>query len=774
MELLAPAGSYEALIAAVQNGADAIYLGGSQFSARASATNFTNEEIKAAVIYAHLRKVKIYVTINTLYHELEFEKLYEYISFLYTVHVDAIIVQDVGVLYLVKKYFPAIEVHMSTQASIFQLAGVTYFEELGIKRVVLARENTIDEIKHICQNTNTDIEVFVHGALCVSYSGQCLMSSFIGKRSGNKGSCAQPCRLSYTLTKDQKPLPSNGGFLLSPKDLCTLENIGELIDAGVKSFKIEGRMKRPEYVATIVKSYREAIDAHVSNKQISKKQHLDDIKQMFNRGFTKGPLFRDPQYIAKEYPGNRGIEIGKVIRYHPRSKKVSIRLLGPLKQEDRITFKSTDTTRTITKLFCEGKLINHATKGEIIEIEMNVPLSIGDIVYKIIDSTLLQKAKDSYAKERITIPIHMRFDGNIDAHCKLCVSDGIHEASVQSDAVVEKATQSPLTQERIQQQLEKLGNTIYIAEEVIVNFDKSGTIPIKEINALRRKAILLLEQKRLHKETPDIPPFTPLSVTKKRKPDGIAIKVTTIDQLKVALTFPATHIFYPINNTLEEAYHIATNASKRIIPYTGFMFPESKIKAFINSDVYQNFDTVLVGNYGALQILQKDKKCILDTSMNVYNSYASNFFTNNDFICSLEMSRKQLRNLQTENTVFYTVYGYIESMVSKHCPISEQRYNKKIIGCNACKKGNFALVDRKNESFPIHMDADCYLHVYHNKPLYIDNIEHLAANYLVISFTIESVATAKTVLKDYFDNIIHGVKSQNKTNGGFTTGYYLD
>lgn len=774
IELLAPAGSYEAFVAAVQNGANAIYLGGSQFSARASATNFTNEEIKEAVVYAHLRKVKIYVTINTLYQEQEYSRLYEYISFLYMVHVDAIIVQDVGVLYLVKKYFPAIEVHMSTQASIYQLAGVKYFEELGIKRVVLARENTIEEINHICHNTNIDIEVFVHGALCVSYSGQCLMSSFIGKRSGNKGSCAQPCRLGYTLMKDKKQLPSNGSFLLSPKDLCTLDNIGELINAGVTSFKIEGRMKRPEYVATIVRSYREAIDAHLNNTVISKKQHMDEIKQMFNRGFTKGPLFNDAHFIAKEYPGNRGIEIGKVLRYQAKSKKVSIRLLGPLKQEDRITFQSNDITRTITKLYSNGKLINNATTGETVEIEMNEPLIINDTVYKIIDSALLHKARDSYAKENIKVPVYMRLDGEIGSYCQLVLSDGKYEIKVKSESLIEKATNHPLSKERIKQQLEKLGSTIYTAREVIVDFDNEGTIAIKELNALRRKGILLLDQKRVQKAAPTIPSFSPLEVTKKRAPHGIAIKVATMEQLEVALTYPATHIFYPINDTLEKAYLLAKKVSKNIIPYTGFMFPENKIEEFINSNIYRNFDTVLIGNYGALQKLQKDKTCILDTSMNIYNSYASNFFESNDFICALEMSKKQLRNLQTNNSVFYTVYGYIETMISKYCPISEQKYNKKIIGCNACKKGNYALLDRKNESFPIRMDDKCFLHLYHNKPLYIDDIENLAAEYLVISLTIESIATSKAVLKDYFNQIINGKKSQNKTNMGYTTGYYYD
>ena len=248
IELLAPAGDKEAFIAAVQNGANAIYLGGTMFNARSFAKNFDNDELLWAVEYAHLRNVKIFVTVNTLYKDEEFEMLLEYIDYLYTIQIDALIIQDIGLCSIVHEIYPDFEIHMSTQASVMNKHGVKFFEKRGVSRIVLARENSIEEIQNICSSTSLDIEVFVHGALCICYSGQCLLSSFIGKRSGNRGECAQPCRLKYRLVQDNIILEDKIPYLLSPKDLMTIENIGKLIDAGVCSFKIEGRMKRPEYV----------------------------------------------------------------------------------------------------------------------------------------------------------------------------------------------------------------------------------------------------------------------------------------------------------------------------------------------------------------------------------------------------------------------------------------------------------------------------------------------------------------------------------------------
>ena len=281
-ELLSPAGNMECLKAAVLNGADAVYLGGKSFGARAYAGNFSDEEMIDAVRYAHLYGVKIYVTVNTIIYNNEVHELMEYIKYLYSIGVDALIMQDIGMIDLIRKTYPNLSLHASTQLHIHNLEGVKFACKLGLKRVVLARETPISLINEIRKNTNIELEVFVHGALCMSYSGQCLMSALIGNRSGNRGTCAQCCRQPYSLEINGTKVKKNE-YLLSTKDLCTLTNIGKLIDSGVESFKIEGRMKRPEYVYLVTSIYRKAIDNYIKykNTKITNKDIID-IKKIFN------------------------------------------------------------------------------------------------------------------------------------------------------------------------------------------------------------------------------------------------------------------------------------------------------------------------------------------------------------------------------------------------------------------------------------------------------------------------------------------------------------
>ena len=306
IELLAPAGSFEALVAAVQNGANAIYLGGQKFGARAFAHNFDYAALKEAVDYCHLRNVKLYVTVNTLYNNAEIDEIFDYLKYLYHIGVDALIIQDMGLFSLIKNHFPDIEIHMSTQASVRNIEGVKYFAKQNIDRVVLAREMNIREIEEICHNCSIDIEVFVHGALCMSYSGQCLMSSMIAKRSGNKGECGQPCRLPYSLLEDNKIIKKQK-YLLSPMDLCTIEKVPKLIDAGIKSFKIEGRMKTPFYVGTVIKAYREAIDDYLESPEkyeSRKNYYIEEISKASHRDFTTGFYFGKPGASEQVYTNN--------------------------------------------------------------------------------------------------------------------------------------------------------------------------------------------------------------------------------------------------------------------------------------------------------------------------------------------------------------------------------------------------------------------------------------------------------------------------------------
>ena len=259
IELLAPAGNFESLIAAVQSGANAVYFGADKFNARAGSKNFNEEELKKAIEYAKLRNVKTHLTLNILIKNEEFQAAMELVKYAYNCGIDAIIVQDLGLANEIIKNYPDLEVHASTQMTIYNENGVKEVEKMGFKRAVLARELSIEEIKNICKHSNIEIEVFIHGALCISYSGQCLMSSLVGGRSGNRGKCAGTCRLPYELINKNSDKVEEKGYLLSSKDVCTLDIIPELIKSGIKSFKIEGRMKSPEYVATVTSIYRKYI-----------------------------------------------------------------------------------------------------------------------------------------------------------------------------------------------------------------------------------------------------------------------------------------------------------------------------------------------------------------------------------------------------------------------------------------------------------------------------------------------------------------------------------
>lgn len=773
IELLAPAGSYEALVAAVQNGANAIYLGGNEFSARAFATNFNHDELKKALRYCHLRNVKVYVTVNTLYEDNQFAKLKDYLLFLSSINVDALIIQDIGLMAYVKKYFPNFEIHMSTQASIYSLEAVKYFEKIGVERVVLARENSLQEIKNICNHTNLDIEVFVHGALCMSYSGQCLMSSMVAKRSGNKGACGQPCRLAYKLQKDGKSIDQIPSYLLSPKDLCTLENVDKLIEAGITSFKIEGRMKRPEYVAIIVSQYRKAIDAYFNNQKIvDYKERLSKMKQMFNRGFTGGFLLQDKDFMASDYPGNRGINLGKVIDYDYQKKLVKIKLETKLKQGDRIDFQGIDYTRTITKLFLNNKLVNFAKANEIIKIELNTPVKKGTPVYKIIDLDLIEKAQASYQKENIKNEIEMYFTGQINTCPNLTIIYQDKVVDSTSNLIIEPASKTPLSSKRIKEQLEKLGNTVFKAENIIVDFPDNGFFSLKEINQMRRSAIEKLEL--LLTDTNDI--NINIDIERKehlnKKIKGICIRVYTLSQLEAIIDQDIAKIYFPLTNELKDAIFLAAKHHKKIVPFTGFLSNIKQLYEFKNSDLYQAVDEILVGNYGALEIF-KDKKCSLDTTFNLYNSYALSYLKY-DAILSLEMSKKQVNNLiDVKQNITMVVYGKTVNMHLKHCIISNHYFNEKRIGCNMCKKGKYSLFDRKGESFTILTDDNCNNLIFNSHHLYINKLNDLEVDYVLLSFSDEDSNTVKLIYDEY-KKIVSGNNCQIPTFIKHTNGYFYD
>lgn len=488
VELLSPAGNFECLKAAVNNGADAVYLGGKNFSARAFAGNFDESELIEAVRYAHLHDVRVFVTLNTLLSEKEFANAIKIADFYYRSNVDALLIQDLGLYYYLKSHYPDFELHCSTQMHIHNIEGVRNAKKLGFKRVVLARESTLDFIRDACRE-DIEIETFVHGALCVSYSGQCLMSSSVKNRSANKGMCAQCCRLRYELYEENgKRVKTETDYLLSPKDMFLLENIGDLIDAGVSSFKIEGRMKSPAYVGYVTSLYRKAIDFHLDGKSFKpSEKEMKDLKVLFNRQFSNDLLMARNDLFGQKTPNHQGILLGETL--YRRNGLLYIRLKEELAQFDGIRIGEFGCI--VNRLYIDGKLTNSASAGQIVAIETEE--NHRGQVYKTLDH-LLEDRIVSIKEKKVSLSMSIRIYPNENVKVSLQHND--QRLDYVSDIVAQKAINAPLSEENIIKQFSKLNETVYYLNDISID-SADAFLSVKEMNAVRREAIESFDRYRL-------------------------------------------------------------------------------------------------------------------------------------------------------------------------------------------------------------------------------------------------------------------------------------
>jgi putative protease len=510
-ELLAPAGSPESLRAAMAAGADAVYLSGKRFGARRYAANFSDEEIPEGIALAHARGVRVYVTVNTLIHDREIRGVAEYLVWLYAAGADAVLVQDPGVASLAREIVPDLPVHASTQMTIHNTDGVLRAAELGFSRVVLARELPLGEIRTIAEktrHTGTGLEVFAHGALCYSYSGQCLLSSVIGGRSGNRGMCAQPCRKPYTLVtgdrdeygrpENLRDVPADGSYLLSPRDLCTYRHLPELVKSPVVSLKIEGRMKSPEYVAVVVSTYRRALDAIAAGKWKPSPEAERDLLLAFNRGFTSGYLFGDRHgtLMARDAPDNRGICIGTVKKQDDRSGAVTVRLDGTLVPATGDGLLFTDPARGLEDW---GFLLNNIpVAGDKNSITFLVPRPVAPGSFLSITSSRELEAR---ARQISTHPpadlirrVPLDLSITVDAG-GLCAMEGTIASaagkevrvSYQPDFRLVPARSRPLSRDQLEAQLRKSGDTLFGIRDFSLAYDGTLFAPVAELNRMRRE-----------------------------------------------------------------------------------------------------------------------------------------------------------------------------------------------------------------------------------------------------------------------------------------------
>ena len=495
IELLSPAGNFECLKAAINNGADAIYLGGNNFSARAFADNFDHQEIIEAIKYAHLRNVKIFITVNTLLNDYQIINAIKECDFYYENNVDALIIQDLGLYYILKDKYPDFELHCSTQMHVHNISGIKNAKSLGFSRVVIPRESNIDFIKEACKQ-DIEIECFVHGAICSCYSGECLLSSISQNRSANKGMCSGSCRMAYTLLEDSKEINTDGKYLLSSKDLFYLNDIPALIDAGVKSFKIEGRMKSPAYVAYITRIYREAIDAYLNNEEFKITDEIvNNMKVLFNREYFNGYLNDGLNDMYNpERPNHKGILIGKVINYNKGF--LDIKLNKKLNQFDgiRIVDKNKEDGFILNYLYKEGKLVSSVDENEIANIKSNQSFSIGSLVYKTYDY-IFENELLNYEEKKI--PISLDINLYVDKETEIIINVDNKEYKYIDNIKSQEAINSPLQKDDIIKQFSKTGDSIYKIRDININCDNIF-LPKSKLNEIRRNLINYLDKERLN------------------------------------------------------------------------------------------------------------------------------------------------------------------------------------------------------------------------------------------------------------------------------------
>lgn len=677
-ELLSPAGDMESLLEAIHNGADAVYLAMKSFGARKFAKNFSKEEIIEAIKLCHLYGVRIYVTMNTLVKESEVEDFLEQVKYLHINGVDAIIMQDFGMISLVRKMYPNLEIHASTQANNSSLDTIKMFYEMGVKRVVVSRELTLEEIKQI--NFPIEIETFIHGALCICYSGNCLMSSMIGTRSGNRGECAGSCRLKYALKDNDKTSPYE--YLLSTKELNTSTKFSSLLNSNITSFKIEGRMKSAEYVGFITKFYRNIID----NKNINLKEETEKLKVLFNRKFTEGNLFKTDNLMNTKSPNHIGIEIGKVLEV--TNKYIKIKLTKELNQEDGIRFNESNSGMIVNFLYDKNmKLTNSVKANDIAYIDNKVDLKRKDTIYKTIDKKLVENLKKYDLKK---IPVKYKVIAKCGSNLSIKISDGENEI-IKEGSPVEKSKTSPITKERIEIQLKKLGNTPFITNNINIEMDNDIFISIGEINEIRRYLTNSLIDIRSNYKKDVIEEKVDFKNIEVKKESGMVATCYKETQLLKCLSMGFIRIYVKDINLYEKYKN------------------HKEVYYYVERNTFNISNDLVEKNLVSEYLIPKKDNIIGNYFLNIYNSYSAYYLLEKGFknIClSIELdSNEQIEIIKALKDKFkidinpeILVYGRCENMIIKGniLNITNDKYRYSLLDL---RKREFKVYFENNKTY---------------------------------------------------------------------------
>ena len=733
VELLAPVGNREMLYQAIHNGADAVYLAGFKYGARKFAKNFSEEELVEVIGYAHLYGVKVYVTVNVLIYENELEDVLSYLEFLHVHGVDAVIMQDMGLIWYVRKLLPHLEIHASTQCHNHNQEIVLLWKELGLTRVVFAREMSLEEIQSV--DVPIEKEVFVYGALCVCYSGCCLFSSLNGGRSGNRGECVGSCRLPYRLIRGNQKMDIDGEYLLSTKELNTMNKVGSLIKAGITSFKIEGRMKSPAYVGYVTRLYRKLIDCYYRQEETKLSAiELQNLKKLFHREFTCGYLFSDPDIMNIHSPNHLGIEIGRVLEVD--SKKIKIKLnFDSLCQNDGIRFKNNGQGMIVNRLYDQNKLlIQQVDKGEICFLDNKFGVEKGDILLKTVDSKLIRELERYSLKK---IPVWMKVKCFLGKEMELKLTDGIHTV-FKRYGQVESAIKREVDTSEIQRQFEKLGNTPFVLENIEIQSDPHIFINLKDMNELRRRAVeqlILIRKNQKKKVVKDVvlDRFVNLETDHNIY---LNVLVRTEEQLKCCLA-NAVHDIYVTDYALYLKYKNLGNVYYRMDRVNSSYLDYSQEK-------------LVVGELGSVHRYSKNNIVIGDYYLNVTNHHSIEFLSElgvRKVTLSVELNDCQIRDIMKKSyPVELIIYGRLELMVMKYCPLK-----KCLKYCDKClnSQEKFYLEDQAGRRYPM-IRKNCLTHIMHfenmNRISKIQDYQKMGIQHFRIEFFEEDALEVEQVI----------------------------
>lgn len=792
-EILAPAGNPQSLKAAVIGGADAVYMGINEFNARDGAQNFTLENIEENIDFAHLHKLKVFLTLNVPIKEHEIWYVLELINQIYIMGIDAIIIEDLGLITLIRKYFPDLPLHISTQVTVHNTYGVNFLEKIGVSRVVLARELNVDELEKIIEKTALETEIFVHGALCYSYSGRCLFSSFLKQSSANRGACTQPCRYKFKILINGENVSNHidSQYPISCAELCTISGIKEIMHTGVNSFKIEGRMKKPEYVIATAKAYKKAVN-HVYKTGLNLNDNeINEIElqlsKLFYRGFTKGFILKEKDVTNQKYSSNYGILLGiieEIIFKDNNTAGIRINLKTDVHVNDGI---SINTNRKmlgskITSIYSDGNNTEYAKKENIVLLHISLKTAkaarIGDEVFLSTDNTYLSEIQNMKINK---MPIDISIRAIVDHELLISVSDSITTISYTDEYVVVKAQNAPTSRDKIEKSIDKLGDTPYKLNSLSIHIDENVFIPLGILNTARRNAIYKFEKNIVNsykrsKNTIFQNNTDNNLIEKKYQKPLLSIYVSDLKSLETAVKNGANIIYILIE--LCKEYNTIDNDIKKLIIENNieivFVTPQiahdneiEKMKNLFDYVKLQRYN-IACSNLGFVQLaIQNNIPYVVQKDFKIFNSYSANLFFNNGAyrVClSSELNLEEIQNIKKslpDQQIEVFIHGREQMLITNNDLLSSFNKNDEF--------NNAYLEDKHRIRYPIKKSGK-YISIYDSKTLnMIEEIEKMMStgvDVLYIDLSIYKGKVIRDVIRTYRraidKNKIHPAKHKNE------------